>query len=795
MSKETELRLLLHDGDYQPIPCRDKNPGIVKGWQWQLLGSADADTIKKWSVDFPDVTNTGVLTKNSPVFDVDIEDGQAADAIADLVRSTFAGSGHVLTRFGKRPRRCFLFTVSGTPFKKIKRELVGPDGDIQKIEFLGYGQQFIAFGKHPETRQPYEWENGENPATIRRSALAQIDADGARELVEACAQLLISDHGYHEPAKPEPEIKPRQRGNGRDPDGERYARAALEGEAATLSRVMPGGRNDALNIAAVKSFGFVPQYLTASEVNDALVKACEQNGLIKDDGIRSVMATLRSAYKGADPRTPPPKGPLKRSPPKAPEKPDGKPEGGKLDFDPDEALLAEMNRDNCVVPEGGKTWVLRFEQTERNIQGEVFQYRKPMFFLYADFRHLYRNRVITVGRNSVDVGRWWFEHPSRRQHDGVAFVPAGPPIINDRLNLWRGWGVEPKQGDWSLMREHIFEVLAAGDEEVDRYLLNWSAFAVQCPDRQAETAIAMLGERGSGKGTLGNAMCRIFGQHAQHISSPDHLTGHFNDHLRDCSFLFADEAYGPKDKSAEGVLKRSITEPTLTIEQKGHDVVEQPNFLHVLLASNNEWVVPAGAFERRFVVLRVAESHRQDPKWFVPIYHQLRDGGYAAMFYDLLHRDLTNWHPREIVRTPELVRQQEESLNPFEDWWLELLQTTVLAGADPDDPSVAFSNRFEDKVVEVDDYGGRHSRVVWRDGLYDQARRVSPRLKGVSEHKLGTYLRDHGCVKIRCRRSGSQRRGWQFPSLANCRKAWLERYPGTIWHDPDIEEWTCEEDV
>src|SRR5262245_36444163 len=132
-------------------------------------------------------------------------------------------------------------------------------------------------------------------------------------------------------------------------------------------------------------------------------------------------------------------------------------------------------------------------------------------------------------------------------------------------------------------------------------------------------------------------MSRMFGQHGRHISSPEHLTGRFNHHLRDCAFLFCDEAYGPKDKSAEGVLKRLITEDTITIEQKGHDPFEQPNYLHVLIASNNDWVVPAGAFERRFVVLRVAETHRQEAEWFAPIYAELKAGGLAAMLYDLLH--------------------------------------------------------------------------------------------------------------------------------------------------------------
>ena len=71
------------------------------------------------------------------------------------------------------------------------------------------------------------------------------------------------------------------------------------------------------------------------------------------------------------------------------------------------------------------------------------------------------------------------------------------------------------------------------------------------PRQAAEVAPVFIGERGTGKGTLGKAMCRIFGQHARHVTSADHLTGHFNAHLRQCSFLFGDEAYAPKDRGAQ----------------------------------------------------------------------------------------------------------------------------------------------------------------------------------------------------------------------------------------------------
>src|SRR5262245_34894149 len=411
-----------------------------------------------------------------------------------------------------------------------------------------------------------------------------------------------------------------------------------------------------------------------------------------------------------------------------------------------EQRLSELNINNCVVLDGGKTMVLRFEQVEHIAGGERYVYLVPTFLRFGDFRNFYLNRRIQIETEKwVDLGSWWLEHSQRRQYAGVVFRPAGTRIINGRLNLWTGWGVEPKQGDWSLLRRHIREVLAAGDEDVYQYIMNWLAWAVQHPDEQAEVALVFIGERGTGKGTLGKAFSKIFGQHALHLSSPEHLTGRFNVHLRVCVFLFADEAYGPKDKSAEGVLKRIITEDTLIIEQKGRDPIEVPNLLHVMMASNNEWVVPAGAHERRFMVQKVSEANRQDPAWFGPLYKQMREGGYEAMLFDLLARKLGDWHPRDIVHTEALTGQQEESLSPLDAWWFELLQTGVLSGADEHDPRRAISNRYEE-VEESIGYGGTRTRTVWHEGLYDQARRVSPRLKGRSDAAFGRYLRDRGCI-------------------------------------------------
>ena len=75
-----------------------------------------------------------------------------------------------------------------------------------------------------------------------------------------------------------------------------YGSAALSREIAALGAAAPGGRNHALNRTAFRLFQLVAGgELGNVEVFQGLIDACHRNGLIGDDGERSVRATIRSA--------------------------------------------------------------------------------------------------------------------------------------------------------------------------------------------------------------------------------------------------------------------------------------------------------------------------------------------------------------------------------------------------------------------------------------------------------------------------------------------------------------------
>jgi hypothetical protein len=119
----------------------------------------------------PASRNTGILCKFAPAFDIDILNPDAADAVEELIRVKV--SGELLVRTGRPHKRLIPFRTE-KPFAKISAKLNSPDGVCEKLEFLGDGQQFVAFGIHPETGRPYSWRGGE-PGLVLRSDLPVID--------------------------------------------------------------------------------------------------------------------------------------------------------------------------------------------------------------------------------------------------------------------------------------------------------------------------------------------------------------------------------------------------------------------------------------------------------------------------------------------------------------------------------------------------------------------------------------------------------------------------------------------
>lgn len=406
------------------------------------------------------------------------------------------------------------------------------------------------------------------------------------------------------------------------------------------------------------------------------------------------------------------------------------------------------------------------------------------FLRYSSFqaiRDKYPEKIVVgaddKGKPVLDrLGKWWLEHPRRRRYEGIEFRPGaqGRP---EWYNLWRGFAVEPTPGDWSLFKAHIVDVVCAGDITSATWLLDWMAAAVQRPGEPAETAVAIRGGQGAGKGFFAREFGRVFGQHFVHLDSARHLTGNFNAHLHDAVLVFADEAAWPGDKAGLGAIKRIITEPTIAIERKGVDVAVVKNVMHLVLASNEDWVVPAGLDDRRFFVLDAAPTKAGDHRWFAELRAQMREGGgAAAMLHDLLRRELTV-NLRKAPQTKALLDQKILTMEPALRWWHVKLSDGRLLDDGAAWPRDVDSDRlYEDYVMSLQAMGV--PRRASKAELGKLLARVLP--SGAFEQRRKTV-------------AGVQRRFWSMATLEDCRKAFAKAL-GTdfarLWSEgpPPVEE-------
>ncbi|UYL83575.1 hypothetical protein [Salmonella phage ZCSE8] len=149
---------------------------IGKDWERTIN---DKEQIQRWAERYTK-NGIGILTKNTPAVDIDVYDKDAAEHMADwLVKNV----GRAPCRIGREPKKLFLFRTE-SPFSKVKSGVWEDDfGQLHAVEVLADGQQFVAYGIHPDTRKDYYWIDGEDPLNNAADFdLEEISIDTARSI-------------------------------------------------------------------------------------------------------------------------------------------------------------------------------------------------------------------------------------------------------------------------------------------------------------------------------------------------------------------------------------------------------------------------------------------------------------------------------------------------------------------------------------------------------------------------------------------------------------------------------------
>lgn len=193
LSSALALRLHLHANGYEPIAAVGKRP-VSKSWQSKLISH---DTLADEAQEYPEAENTGLRTGKLVAIDNDIREPTHAAVIQSIVLEKLGDT--LAQRRGAKPEPLSLYRCD-TEINKITIRARAPGSDKFKnvFEVLGRGQQFIAYGTHPETGQPYRWINddlGGEPEQCAFEALPIVSPSQVRECVSA-VKAMLNELGY-----------------------------------------------------------------------------------------------------------------------------------------------------------------------------------------------------------------------------------------------------------------------------------------------------------------------------------------------------------------------------------------------------------------------------------------------------------------------------------------------------------------------------------------------------------------------------------------------------------------------
>lgn len=213
------------------------------------------------------------------------------------------------------------------------------------------------------------------------------------------------------------------------------------------------------------------------------------------------------------------------------------------------------------------------------------------------------------------------------------------------FNTWTGFVSESDgESDMKVVQpilDFIFEIIAHNNKHNYKYILSWLSHIICKPYKKTEVALFLHSdEKGTGKGSLGYWLKNyLFGTHISNVvSGLSKVVQKHNTVLFRKIFTMVEElpALQGEFHSQFDTMKHVITDPQITIEPKGVDPYEIPNFVNFMLLSNNLMSIKLERGDRRYACFEVNSVKKGDEEYWENIHENVLTESSAKEFYKYL---------------------------------------------------------------------------------------------------------------------------------------------------------------
>lgn len=643
-----------------PIKANGKAPSIP---DWSTA-RADKKQVSVWAQQFPQ-GGVGILTKDTPAIDLDIRDQEVQQLVLDWIAENI---GKTAARVGKAPKSLLVYRTD-TPFKKISsRVFTDFLGIKHQVEILGDGQQFVAFGTHPETQKPYQWFTETPFETTARTELPILTEEQAHALIAYFESIVPADWSVFTEASA-----------GRHDDTPAEFRALRNSKPKIVAAVEQ--IRECLNRIECEDYhqwvrvgmALYHQFDGDAEGLELWDDWSQKGATYKAEEIPRKWKTFEVNLTGPEPVT--------------------------------AATILHLGRTERDAK--GSTWTfldryiyVRDGNQVCDLQDPPYKCLDPLDVFKNATAHI-RHEVPAPTQADPDKTRlepvWksWMVNPDRKIARGVVYSPKdGRIVIDDQGLMWINTFHMPVFPETTAVdrlavifdhMEYLFPI-----EREREWFLDWMAFGLQFPDKRCKvTPLHVSLAHGTGRGFLVELLGALVGQWnctrtKMEVLAGDGNGGGFHEFLSQSLICAIDEVReGTKRYSVSDRVRDLLTENHLEINLKFGAKQTQRVYTNFFFMSNHKDAIVLPEEDRRINVFEGPEKP-QPPAYYDTLYAFLGDlEGLGQLHWWLRRRDLKDFDWKRSMDTPARQRMINNNRTETEQLFRELL-------ANPPGPAMTF---------------------------------------------------------------------------------------------------------
>jgi len=279
----------------------------------------------------------------------------------------------------------------------------------------------------------------------------------------------------------------------------------------------------------------------------------------------------------------------------------------------------------------------------------------------------------------------WLKDGDNRMKYDVGVYPPDIQCPDNIFNMWRPFAMEgvaewtPNENAVSMVKNHI-KIMSGNDQMVADYLELWIAQMIQFPSVKS-ICPTLISKEGAGKGTLMRLFERMLGTEKvlQTTKPSQFVFGNFNGQMKNVFFVNMDEMSKKECEGADGYIKFLITEPRITINEKGVIPYEIDSYHRFFITTNNEDPVKTSKDDRRKLIVRASDELIGNRDYFDKMYDMLKNDSAVKSIYEYF-KTLPGADKFSKVPLPETEYHKdikEAQMSPIELWLRQFVTENI----------------------------------------------------------------------------------------------------------------------